>query len=165
MMNQELLTMSRYNMHILNVVFTNETLGYIEAEQVDESHQPLSGVKLPDNDWAKVAEGMNVKGVVVRTKKEFEEAVDEFKKMDGPMLIDVKYTHNMPYSTELNSLDDPAFVKKYEAEDLKPFSYFAEKYGLELTLQQVHLNMKNQNQKKILLLIQFPVLHNTNSFE
>lgn len=131
MMNQELLTMSRYNMHILNVVFTNETLGYIEAEQVDESHQPLSGVKLPDNDWAKVAEGMNVKGVVVRTKKEFEEAVDEFKKMDGPMLIDVKYTHNMPYSTELNSLDDPAFVKKYEAEDLKPFSYFAEKYGLE----------------------------------
>ena len=131
MMNQELLTMSRYNMHILNVVFTNETLGYIEAEQVDESHQPLSGVKLPDNDWAKVAEGMNVKGVVVRTKKKFEEAVDEFKKMDGPMLIDVKYTHNMPYSTELNSLDDPAFVKKYEAEDLKPFSYFAEKYGLE----------------------------------
>ena len=35
----------------------------------------------------------------------------------------------------------------------------------KLTLQQVHLNMKNQNQKKILLLIQFPVLHNTNSFE
>lgn len=131
MMNQELLTMSRYNMHVLNVVFTNETLGFIEAEQVDESNQPLSGVKLPDNDWAKVAEGMNMKGVVVRTKKEFEEAVDEFKKMDGPMLIDIKYTHNMPYSTELNSLNDPAFVKKYEAEDLKPFSYFAEKYGLE----------------------------------
>ncbi len=131
MMNQELLTMSRYNMHVLNVVFTNETLGYIEAEQVDESHQPLSGVIIPDNNWAKVAEGMNVKGVVVRTKEEFEKAVDEFKQMDGPMLIDIKYTHKMPYSTELNSLDDPAFVKKYEAEDLKPFSYFAEKYGLE----------------------------------
>lgn len=58
MMNQELLTMARYNMHILNIVFTNETLGYIEAEQVDESKQPLSGVKLPNNDWAKVAEGM-----------------------------------------------------------------------------------------------------------
>lgn len=49
MMNQELLTQARYNMHVINVVFTNETLGYIEAEQVDESHQPLSGVKLPDN--------------------------------------------------------------------------------------------------------------------
>lgn len=131
MMNQELLTMARYNMHVLNIVFTNETLGYIQAEQEDESHQPLSGVIIPDNDWAKVAEGMNVKGVTVRTKKEFEDAVDEFKKMDGPMLIDVKYTHEMPYSTELNSLDDPAFVKKYQAEDLKPFSYFAEKYGLE----------------------------------
>lgn len=131
MMNQELLTMARYNMHVLNIVFTNETLGYIEAEQEDESHQPLSGVIIPDNNWAKVAEGMNMKGVVVRTKKEFEDAVKEWKKMDGPMLIDIKYTHEMPYSTELDSLDDPAFVKKYQAEALKPFSYFADKYGLE----------------------------------
>ncbi|MBP2058015.1 pyruvate oxidase [Lactobacillus colini] len=131
MMNQELLTMARYNMHVLNVVFTNETLGYIQAEQEDESNQPLSGVIIPDNDWAKVAEGMNVKGVTVRTKEEFEAAVKEWKKMDGPMLIDIKYTHEMPYSTELNTLDDPAFVKKYQAEDLKPFSYFAEKYGLQ----------------------------------
>lgn len=131
MMNQELLTMARYNMHVLNIVFTNETLGYIEAEQEDESHQPLSGVIIPDNDWSKVAEGMNVKGVVVRTKEEFEKAVKEWKKMDGPMLIDIKYTHEMPYSTELNDLGDPDFVKKYQAEDLKPFSYFAEKYGME----------------------------------
>jgi len=131
MMNQELLTQARYNMHVVNVVFTNETLGYIQAEQEDESHQPLSGVIIPDNNWAKVADGMNVKGVVVRNKKEFADAVKEFKNMDGPMLIDVKLTHAMPYSTELNTLDDPAFVKKYQAEALKPFSYFAKKYGVE----------------------------------
>ncbi|WP_278390692.1 thiamine pyrophosphate-dependent enzyme, partial [Lactobacillus acetotolerans] len=131
MMNQELLTQARYNMHVLNVVFTNETLGFIQAEQEDESHQPLSGVIIPDNNWAKVADGMNVKGVVVRNKKEFADAVKEFKNMDGPMLIDVKLTHAMPYSTELNTLDDPAFVKKYQAEALKPFSYFAKKYGVE----------------------------------
>ncbi|QJD72859.1 pyruvate oxidase [Lactobacillus acetotolerans] len=131
MMNQELLTQARYNMHVLNVVFTNETLGYIQAEQEDESHQPLSGVIIPDNNWAKVADGMNVKGVVVRNKKEFADAVKEFKNMDGPMLIDVKLTHAMPYSTELNTLDDPDFVKKYQAEALKPFSYFAKKYGVE----------------------------------
>lgn len=131
MMNQELLTQARYHMHVLNVVFTNETLGFIQAEQEDESHQPLSGVIIPDNNWAKVADGMNVKGVVVRNKKEFADAVKEFKNMDGPMLIDVKLTHAMPYSTELNTLDDPAFVKKYQAEALKPFSYFAKKYGVE----------------------------------
>ncbi len=131
MMNQELLTQARYNMHVLNVVFTNETLGFIQAEQEDESHQPLSGVIIPDNNWAKVADGMNVKGVVVRNKKEFADAVKEFKNMDGPMLIDVKLTHAMPYSTELNTLDDPDFVKKYQAEALKPFSYFAKKYGVE----------------------------------
>lgn len=131
MMNQELLTMARYNMHVMNVVFTNETLGFIQAEQEDESHQPLSGVILPDNDWAKVAEGMNVKAVTVTNKAEFEAAVKEWKKMDGPMLVDVKLTKEMPYSTELNTLDDPAFVEKYQAQALKPFSYYAEKYGVE----------------------------------
>lgn len=131
MMNQELLTMARYNMHVLNIVFTNETLGYIEAEQTDESNQPLSGVALPDNNWAEIAEGMNMKGYTVHNKEEFEKAVKEWKQTDGPALIDIKYTHEMPYSTELNSLDDPAFVKKYQAQDLKPFSDFAAKYGLE----------------------------------
>ena len=131
MMNQELLTQARYNMHVINVVFTNETLGYIEAEQVDESHQPLSGVKLPDNDWAMSAEGMNVKGFTVRNKREFEDAVTAAQQMEGPVLIDCKITHDMPYSTELNTLDDPAFVAKYDAQALKPFSYFAGKYGVE----------------------------------
>ena len=132
MMSEELLTMSRYNMHVLTVVFTNETLGYIEAEQRDESNQPLSGVILPDNDWAKVAEGMNVKAYTVRDKAEFEAAVKEWKQSDGPALIDVKYTKHMAYSTELNTLDDPEFVKYYHAEALHPFTYFAEKYGLEI---------------------------------
>ncbi|WP_244666205.1 thiamine pyrophosphate-dependent enzyme, partial [Lactobacillus nasalidis] len=116
MMSEELLTLARYNMHVLTVVFTNETLGYIEAEQRDESNQPLSGVILPDNDWAKVAEGMNMKAFTVHDKAEFQAAVEEWKKMDGPAFIDVKYTKHMAYSTELNTLDDPEFVKYYHAE-------------------------------------------------
>lgn len=132
MMSQELFTLARYNMHVLTVVFTNETLGYIEAEQRDESNQPLSGVIIPDNDWAKVAEGMNMKAFTVHDKAEFQAAVEEWKKMDGPAFIDVKYTKHMAYSTELNTLDDPEFVKYYHAEALHPFSYFAEKFGLEI---------------------------------
>ncbi|MBP2058893.1 pyruvate oxidase [Lactobacillus colini] len=131
MMSEELLTQARYNMHVLNVVFTNETLGFIEAEQIDDSHQPLSGVKLPDNDWATVAKGMNVKGVTAHNKKEFEAAVKEFKKMNGPMLIDVKYTHEMPYPTKINDLSNPEFVNKYQARGLRPFSEFAKEYGVE----------------------------------
>ncbi|MDO4903815.1 MAG: pyruvate oxidase [Limosilactobacillus sp.] len=131
MMNQELITMARYNYHILNIVFSNQTLGFIEASQTDVTNQPLSGVIFPgDDDWAKVAEGMNVKGVTVTNKAEFEAAVKEWKKMDGPMLIDVKLTKKMPYSTQLNNLDNKAFVEKYNAQGLKPFSYFAEKYGV-----------------------------------
>ncbi|MBT8982726.1 thiamine pyrophosphate-dependent enzyme, partial [Lactobacillus delbrueckii subsp. bulgaricus] len=72
-------TLARYNMHVLTVVFTNETLCLIEAEQRDESNQPLSGVILPDNDWAKVAEGMNMKAFTVHDKAEFQAAVEEWK--------------------------------------------------------------------------------------
>ena len=32
----------------------------------------------------------------------------------------------------MNTLDDPEFVKYYHAEALHPFSYFADKFGLEI---------------------------------
>lgn len=129
MMSEEILTQAKYNMHVINVVFSNETLGYIEAEQTDDSHQPLSGVSLPDTDWAKVAEGMGATGFTVRTKAEMEDALAKAKAIEGPSVIDVKFTHEMPFTTEHMALDDAEFVEKYDAQALKPFSYFLKKYG------------------------------------
>ncbi|AYC73128.1 MULTISPECIES: pyruvate oxidase [Lactiplantibacillus] len=132
MLSEEILAQVKYNLHVINIVFSNETLGFIEAEQTDDSHQPLSGVDLPDTDWAKVGEGYGAVGFTVRTKAEFKQALEDAKKTDKPVVIDVKLTHAMPFTTEHMYLDDAwqdkdkiaEFVKKYDAQDLKPFSYF-----------------------------------------
>lgn len=132
MLSEEILAQVKYNLHVINVVFSNETLGFIEAEQTDDSHKPLSGVDLPDTDWAKVGEGYGAVGYTVRTKAEFKQALEDVKKTDKPVVIDVKLTHAMPFTTEHMYLDDSwqdkdkiaEFVKKYDAQDLKPFSYF-----------------------------------------
>ncbi|MGY5246357.1 pyruvate oxidase [Lactiplantibacillus plantarum] len=132
MLSEEILAQVKYNLHIINIVFSNETLGFIEAEQTDDSHQPLSGVDLPDTDWAKVGEGYGAVGYTVRAKAEFKQALEDAKKTDKPVVIDVKLTHAMPFTTEHMYLDDAwqdkdkiaEFVKKYDAQALKPFSYF-----------------------------------------
>lgn len=132
MLMEEIMTQAKYNLHIVNVVFSNETLGFIEAEQTDDSHQPLSGVDLPATDWATAAKGMGAVAFTVKTKEDFQNAIDAAKETDKPVLIDVKLTHEMPFTTEHMFIDaswqDQAkideFVKKYQAQDLKPFSYF-----------------------------------------
>ena len=114
------------------MVFSNECLGYIVAEQLDDSHQPLSGVDLPETDWATVAKGMGAMAFTVRTKAEFKAAMVEAQQTDLPVVIDVKLTHAMPLSTNHMFLDketqDPKlvdeYVEKYQAQALKPFSYF-----------------------------------------
>lgn len=132
MLMEEILTQVKYHMHIVNVVFSNECLGYIVAEQLDDSHQPLSGVDLPETDWATVAKGMGAMAFTVRTKAEFKAAMVEAQQTDLPVVIDVKLTHEMPLSTNHMFLDketqDPKlvdeYVEKYQAQALKPFSYF-----------------------------------------
>lgn len=132
MLSEEMLTQYKYKLHIVNIVFSNETLGFIEAEQTDDSHQPLSGVDLPATDWAKVAEGMGAKGFTVRTKAEFQAAIEAAKDTDLPVVIDVKLTHKMPFTTQHMTLDPAyqdqkqidAFVKKYDAQALRPLRDF-----------------------------------------
>lgn len=47
MVMQDILTQVKYQQHIINVVLTNQSLGFIEAEQ-DDTQQPHSGVDLID---------------------------------------------------------------------------------------------------------------------
>lgn len=52
-----------------DAVFSNGSLGFIEAEQ-DDTHQPHSGVILTDIDWAKFAESLGITGYAVHTIEE-----------------------------------------------------------------------------------------------
>ena len=130
MMMHEVLTQYKYGLHVVNVVFSNETLGFIEAEQTDDTHQPLSGVDIPSTDWATTAKGMGAAGYTVHTKAEMEQALAAARHDKGPVLIDVKLTHEMPLTTQHMFLDPTWqkqsdidwYVKKYRAQALEPFS-------------------------------------------
>lgn len=134
MLSEEVLTQLKYRAPVINVVFSNRTLGFIEAEQRDDSHQPLSGVDLLDADWAKVGEGYGALGFTVRTIDEAKRAFAEAKAADKPSVIDVKLTGDMPFTTMYMHLSehDPdreavkEFTEKYEAAALKALDYWME---------------------------------------
>ncbi|MCI7551768.1 MAG: pyruvate oxidase [Actinomycetaceae bacterium] len=123
----DIITQAEHHLPVINIVFTNKSLGFIEAEQ-DDTHQPHSGVALQDVAFAKVAEGFGVKGYTVETFAQFEEAIREAKTSSQPVLIDVKLTNDRLLPVEQYPVDRASksnfdeFVREYEAEDLTPFS-------------------------------------------
>ncbi|WP_203633465.1 pyruvate oxidase [Lacticaseibacillus suibinensis] len=128
MVMQDVLTQVKYQMPIINVILTNESLGFIEAEQ-DDTQQPHSGVDLIDADYATASAALGATGFEVHTLTELKDAFAKAKDAKGPVVIDVKISDLRPLPVEQLVLDkktqDPAavdaFVKKYHAESLIPF--------------------------------------------
>lgn len=57
MVAPDIITEARYELPVINVVFSNNRFGFIWYEQA-ETKQHFYGVDLTDADWAKVAEGL-----------------------------------------------------------------------------------------------------------
>ena len=134
MVMQDLDTEVRYHLPIINVVFSNNALGYIEDEQEDDGHEWF-GVDMPAIDFATVAKGMGMTGLTVTKVSELAAAFDEAEanRIAGkPTLIDAKITNERPIPVEHLQLDPDrfdaatitAFKKRYYADNLVPFSSF-----------------------------------------
>lgn len=114
-------------------------MGVIEGEQRDDTNQALSGIDIIPTDWAMACKGLGATTFTAHTPAEFNEAMTAAKKASGPVVIDVKYTHYMPFTTVYMFLDPEtqpkdkvnAFVKKYKAQDLRPFTHFLKEVGDE----------------------------------
>ncbi|MCU9533668.1 pyruvate oxidase [Streptococcus sp. CSL10205-OR2] len=125
---QDIATAVKYRMPIINVILTNESLGFIEAEQ-DDMPQPHSGIDLIDLDFGDAASAMGATGFEVRTLKELREAFAKAKEATGPVVIDVKIANDRPIPVEQLKIDTEkfseaevkAFVEEYQAEGLVPF--------------------------------------------
>lgn len=137
MVMQDLLTEVKYHLPIFNIVTSNQTLNFIKSEQEDVP-QPYYGIDLLDADFAKIAEGMGVKGIRVdhfdQLHDAFETAMAELK-AGRPVLIDAKITDKRGLPVEILDVDPAktsdasvsAFKEKYDANELKPLSgYFKE---------------------------------------
>lgn len=137
MVPSALLTQAELHLPVINVVMTNKSLGFIEAEQ-DDTHQPHSGVDLSDVDFAKVAEGFGVRGYTVRTREDMRRVMDEVATTTDPVLVDVKVTDDRQLPVEafpLRATDRADFVEfraHYEAEDLEPFAEILARNGVDL---------------------------------
>ena len=125
MVMQDILTQVRYKLPIINIVFSNDSLGFIDAEQED-TRQPKYGVDLDGADYAKIAEAMGAKGFKVTHREQLKDVFDEAKKSDIPVVIDIKLENKRPFPAEIMVLDEEkygkeaveAFKKRYEVKNM-----------------------------------------------
>lgn len=111
MVMQDLLTQVKYKLPVINIVFSNDSFGFIEAEQED-TRQPKFGVDLKGADYAKIGEGMGAKGYTVTQKEQLREVFDEAKNSAVPVVIDVKIPNTRPLPVEALVLDEEVYGKE-----------------------------------------------------
>ncbi|ULQ59595.1 pyruvate oxidase [Brucepastera parasyntrophica] len=121
MVMQDIITQVRYKLPVINIVFSNDSLGFIDAEQED-TKQPKYGVDLTGADYAKAAEAMGAKGYTVTRRDQLPQVFDEARKAGSPVVIDIKIANSRPFPAEAMILDPDtyskeeidAFKKRYE---------------------------------------------------
>ena len=123
MVMQDIITQVKYKLPVINVVFSNESLGFIDAEQ-EETNRVKFGVELNGADYAKAAEAMGAKGYTVTHRNQLRQVFEEAKASTIPVVIDVKIENKRPFPAEAMVLDPQkdksedieAFKKRYEAD-------------------------------------------------
>lgn len=137
MVMQDLDTQVKYHLPIINVVFMNDVLGFIQDEQEDENHEDF-GVALDPMDFAAIAKAQHMQSADVQQFADLEKAFDQAAQVTAngePFLINVHVQDARPIPVEKLELDPDKFSadqiakfkKRYLAEDLQPLSYFEKK--------------------------------------
>lgn len=134
MVMQDIITQVKYQLPIINVVFSNDSFGFIEAEQED-TEQKKFGVFLEDADFGKVGEALEANSFTVTEYSQLRFAFDAAAKSDRPVVIDVKINNKRPLPVEDLHLDPrkyseeeiQAFKEKYEVHDLPVLNELYEK--------------------------------------
>ncbi|MCD7976262.1 MAG: pyruvate oxidase [Tannerellaceae bacterium] len=125
MVMQDVITQVKYNLPVINIVFSNDSFGFIEAEQEDTNRQKF-GILLQGADYAKIAEGMGAKGFTITHPKQVKEIFEQARESKIPVVIDVKISNQRPFPAEAMILDKDiyteneieAFKKRYMIEEM-----------------------------------------------
>ncbi|AIG66191.1 pyruvate oxidase [Weissella tructae] len=140
MVFQDVVTTVRYDMPVINVVFTNTEYGFIKNKYEDTNTFNF-GVDFTDVDYAKIGEAQGAVGLTVSRIEDIDrvmkEAVDYYNQ-GRVVVIDAKITKDRPIPVETLKLDTNLYGEevvadykaKYEAEELVPFREFLEAEGL-----------------------------------
>ena len=117
MVMQDIITQVKYNLPIINIVFSNNSFGFIEAEQEDDAENKF-GVFLQGADFGKASEAMGALGFTVTDPKELPRIFDEAKASKKPVVIDIKLHGDRPLAVEQLILDTDKYSQK-EITDFK----------------------------------------------
>jgi len=141
MVMADIITGVQYSLPTINVVFSNAQYAFIKDEQ-EGLNDNYYGVFFDDVDYAKIGESQGAVGYTVteisQLKDVFENAVKD-EKAGKTVVIDIKISKERPMPVESLKLDTKLysedevneFKERYEAEEVKPFSYFLKQEGLE----------------------------------
>ena len=134
MVMQDIITQVKYQLPIINVVFSNDSFGFIEAEQED-TEQKKFGVFLEDADFGKASEALGADSFTITDYHQLRPAFDAAQKSTRPVVIDVKIENKRPVPVEDLHLDPRkystdeinAFKEKYEVHDMPVLNELYEK--------------------------------------
>lgn len=104
MVMQDIITQVKYRLPVINIVFSNDSLGFIEAEQ-EEIRMPKYGVELAGADYAGIGRAMGAAGFTVTRREQLREVFDQARQSDIPVVIDVKIRNERPFPAEAMILD------------------------------------------------------------
>lgn len=136
----DVVTNVRYDLPVINVVFTNTEYGFIKNKYEDTNTYNF-GVDFTDVDYAKIAEAQGAVGLTVRRIEDVDRVVKEavdYYNQGRVVVIDAKITKDRPIPVETLKLDPKlysedvitAYKERYEAQELVPFREFLEAEGL-----------------------------------
>ena len=117
MVMQDIITQVKYNLPVINIVFSNGSFGFIEGEQED-TDQPKYGIGLQDADFGKAAEAMGALGFTVTDPKDLKSVFDKAAVSGRTVVIDVKIANSRPFPAEKMALDTDRFT----AAEIETFS-------------------------------------------
>ena len=137
----DVVTNVRYNMPVINVVFSNSEYAFIK-NKYEDTNKNLFGVDFTDVDYAKIAEAQGAKGFTVSRIEDMDRVMAEAvaaNKAGHTVVIDCKITQDRPIPVETLKLDSKlysedeikAYKERYEAANLVPFREYLEAEGLE----------------------------------
>ncbi len=134
MVMQDIITQVKYQLPIINVVFSNDSFGFIEAEQED-TEQKKFGVFLEDADFGKASEALGADSFTITDYHQLRPAFDAAQKSTRPVVIGVKIENKRPLPVEDLHLDPRkysadeinAFKEKYEVHDMPVLNELYEK--------------------------------------
>jgi len=137
----DVITNVRYDLPVINVVFSNCKYAFIK-DKYEDTNKHLFGCDFPNADYAKIAEAQGAVGFTVDRIEDIDAVVAEAVKLNKEgktVVIDARITQHRPLPVEVLELDPKqhseeaikAFKEKYEAEELVPFRLFLEEEGLQ----------------------------------